>query len=866
MANNSNVSNATYPYDSYPSSFLVGKNANIDANYGPWESILDYETWHGKKTPSQIKEGTLIAIKASDSSDVTLYIRSNGTWKPVGSGGTGTDDIGYVPDNVEVQLLNKQVVSTSANQGLDTPQKVNARNNIGAASADDLNNNYYKKSETYTKSEIDDSISQIQAASGGDLSGYYNKVQVNDKLDLKADKANTVTTNTNQTTDENGPITGDKSFTGNVDFSKKTWISEVILQGNTVFKGKDQLLNDNTVIIESSVKFPNLDPGILTIDNSSEHKVVTVPASSFISSPSAYITPDWNNNTEGTNGYIAHKPDLNDYLTKSGGNITGTLAVSGKISGSNGIEILGDATINGTTNIGTSTNQKDLIVSKDATVENDFVVKGNVSLGTDTSSTAKTITLGSTTGAGNVADNININGIITSDVTIGKANPIADNKNLTVNGNATLTSAGIGNCSIAQLSLPHENFTANSILKLDSNKKVVSDTGIFMKYKDEVNSYADLPDENAEGISKGDVIYVKDNDTFVIASSITNDNNLYVRIPGLNLVTLDKTTQPAVSYSSVKTDLYRVHEVFSAYPLIDYYYHTLPAGSDGRLRVIPITTNIEGEYALVLASTQKIFAVTTQDSGGPKNSWYCTGLDNTGEVKDITSSFSTSDNSVQRFKYLLNSVVWTGTKDYVEDNAIKFAPQTLTETQKVQAVENIAAERKSVDVSGMFDEYPELPEGYTMAQLQERNLYATINGNRYPVTLKYSSSTNSGMFFYVDYDGTDMECISSPVNLGNTVYVSGVVQDTNENPIVDITLHFVPTNSSQNGVSFSGVDVSVLPDSNGSFTANLKTGATYYITVDGSSDIVTTIDHPYYTTDAVTGFNITLDIVPVTPK
>ena len=129
MANNSNVSKLDYPKLSASYSLLPDNNANIDANYGPWISTDAYEAWLQRTdiagagaTPI---EGTLIAVQPTEHADVTLYVYTSnvgeGTWKPVGSGGTGTDDIGYVPDNVEVQLLNKQVVSTSANQGLDTP-------------------------------------------------------------------------------------------------------------------------------------------------------------------------------------------------------------------------------------------------------------------------------------------------------------------------------------------------------------------------------------------------------------------------------------------------------------------------------------------------------------------------------------------------------------------------------------------------------------------------------------------------------------------------------------------------------------------------------------------------------------------------
>lgn len=68
--------------------------ANIDANYGPWSSPQEYETWYANKNVpgTPIKPGTLIAIHNQTTDEVTLKIYSKGTWVDVCSGNHDDED------------------------------------------------------------------------------------------------------------------------------------------------------------------------------------------------------------------------------------------------------------------------------------------------------------------------------------------------------------------------------------------------------------------------------------------------------------------------------------------------------------------------------------------------------------------------------------------------------------------------------------------------------------------------------------------------------------------------------------------------------------------------------------------------------
>ena len=76
MANNNSNIKISLDYQIYSPA------ANIDANYGPWSSIQEYETWLG----GTVLPGTLIAIHNQATDEVTLKIYSKGEWVDVCSG------------------------------------------------------------------------------------------------------------------------------------------------------------------------------------------------------------------------------------------------------------------------------------------------------------------------------------------------------------------------------------------------------------------------------------------------------------------------------------------------------------------------------------------------------------------------------------------------------------------------------------------------------------------------------------------------------------------------------------------------------------------------------------------------------------
>ena len=450
----------------------------------------------------------------------------------------------------------------------------------------------------------------------------------------------------------------------------------------------------------SNVVFSNLNPGILAVENNT-NKVVTVPASSFISSSSTYITPDWNNNTEGTNGYIDNKPlisssdgttfighgpsyeDFSQVLITDDVNAKGNLVLGTNYVGDSEAtwkrtRIYGEVEIYGgeeEVHIGSSQRNKDL------TVNGDVTITGNVSLGTEASDTAKTITLGSTTGAGNVADTINVNGTTTI------------NGNLTIGTGSSITtpSAGISSAQIGLLSLG--NLTANSILKLDSQKHVVSDTGTYMKFRSEVNTYDDLSNIS-EPIAVGDVFYIKDTDSQVVATEITSDKNLRVIYSTDINVTLNTDSEgitPILStsdfFSAFSTD-----GAFDTYPTFAYTYHKIyyNGSNVGDLKIVPVRTSEYGIIiALVSVTASKAWAASTTYDGGERNVWYIEGMlsNGSGVVElDVTHSTIPSGRNIKEFVVFGGGVTWKsiGRKT---TNIINMIP--ITEDTEYAEIESI---------------------------------------------------------------------------------------------------------------------------------------------------------------------------------
>lgn len=79
-----------------PQPFSSDNTPNIDANYGPWESQAEYLSYIGEHiglTEDDILPGTIIAVyntpESPETSGITRYIRENGAWRSLESGGSG---------------------------------------------------------------------------------------------------------------------------------------------------------------------------------------------------------------------------------------------------------------------------------------------------------------------------------------------------------------------------------------------------------------------------------------------------------------------------------------------------------------------------------------------------------------------------------------------------------------------------------------------------------------------------------------------------------------------------------------------------------------------------------------------------------
>jgi len=98
-------------------SLIYPDGVNIDANYGPWDSTAEYESWikdtleYGdpSEDPSVIYDGTFIAVKDPTSGILTHYVRENGAWREFG-GGTEIDLTG-LSDSLQDESGNTTLVS-----------------------------------------------------------------------------------------------------------------------------------------------------------------------------------------------------------------------------------------------------------------------------------------------------------------------------------------------------------------------------------------------------------------------------------------------------------------------------------------------------------------------------------------------------------------------------------------------------------------------------------------------------------------------------------------------------------------------------------------------------------------------------------
>ena len=104
------ASNAYMRPNTKPQTYASETTPNIDANYGPWESQDEYveyiKTFFGARSDEEAYEfilpGTIIAVyntpESPETSGITRYIRENGAWRSLESGGRNnsySNDIYY---------------------------------------------------------------------------------------------------------------------------------------------------------------------------------------------------------------------------------------------------------------------------------------------------------------------------------------------------------------------------------------------------------------------------------------------------------------------------------------------------------------------------------------------------------------------------------------------------------------------------------------------------------------------------------------------------------------------------------------------------------------------------------------------------
>ena len=686
MANNSNVSDTIYPYDSYPSSFLVGKNANIDANYGPWINTNAYETWLFNTAGGTPKEGTLIAVQPTEHADVTLYVYTSnvgeGTWKPVGSGsgGTGADDIGYVDHNVDVDILEKKVVSTSANQNLTLEQQANARANIKAADADKV----YLKTDVYTKSEISDLLDDIESAGGSPGDSYYTKTETNSNFVRTGSADQTI--NGQKTFDGTvifnnapNPVQFNYDATINVKYNKSN-ADEVTVGGFLVRDTNNNVLS-KTLEASDVVFSKNETSGLHSFTYNKNLKQCLTSLDTAVYNLSQAQSQSGNAGTLTTTNTTSLSTDTAEPLTgavqlhkiSKTGSYSDLLDKPITVSGTNDE----NASIAKNLTVGTEQSNKDLTVNGDTTITGEL------------SALDDKITAALSEGQNPVAV-LTVDGDVTTSRTFTQTLQVHNSITL---GTATTLSQDSDSSTTINGSLTLADLTTNSVLKLDDNKKVISDTGTYMKFRSEVDTYDDLPNSSGT-IAVGDVFYVKDTDSQVVATEITSDKNLRVIYSTDVNVTLDtdsEGTTPILStsdfFSAFSTD-----GAFDAYPTFAYTYHKIyyNGSNVGDLKIVPVRTSEYGIIiALVSVTASKAWAASTTYDGGERNVWYIEGMlsNGSGVVElDVTHSTIPSGRNIKEFVIFGGGVTWKsiGRKT---TNMINMIP--ITEDTEYAEIESI---------------------------------------------------------------------------------------------------------------------------------------------------------------------------------
>ena len=639
MANNSNVSKTVYPEKSFDYSLLPEKNANIDANYGPWISTDAYEAWLQRTdiagagaTPI---EGTLIAVQPTEHADVTLYVYTSnvgdGTWKPVGSGGTGADDIGYVSDNVEVQLLNKQVVSTSANQGLNPTQQDNARRNIGAVATDAYNSKV---------TELTGMIHNLQVADTDPGNAYALRQELTSGLALKADKSNTVTTNaSNQTISGEMVFEGGVTFDCETDFTSESHFEDLVTFGDNVDIQGSLTLDGNLSagILKRESTGAVTTTGLKTINSQS----IIGDGNITISAGTNVVQADWNA-ASGEDGFIANKP------------IT--------VSGTNGE----NASIAKNLTIGTEQSNKDL------TVNGDITITGELSALDDK------ITAALSEGQNPVAV-LTIDGDVASSRTFTQVLQVHNNTTL---GTATTQSQTSNSSTVINGGLILADIAGanGGVLRVGSNGAVYADPSSYITGSIMVDTYDDLP---TSGIEPGEVRFIRDTGKISTALQVVADTKLYVSIPNVYVTEANANKRvleemcteerPLVQYStflnnfSEIVDEHNAEDVYGDYPAIPYREHKLTESAGDDLYVIPVQHTTYGKIMIAISKVSGKAWIVPTSSVGAINTWYVdevgsTGGLSTGSLIEITDNYDDLPDdltNVREFMTFGGSVIWS---------------------------------------------------------------------------------------------------------------------------------------------------------------------------------------------------------------
>lgn len=346
--------------------------------------------------------------------------------------------------------------------------------------------------------------------------------------------------------------------------------------------------------------------------------------------------------------------------------------------------------------------------SSDAYIENKPDISTNTNTGTTTTSGNFAVggnlaVDGNTTLGDSATDTITLNGIITSDVTIGKNDSAANNKNLTVNGDvasgrtftqvlqvhnnttlgtATTQSQTSDSSTVINggLTLADIAGTNGGVLRVDSNGAVYADSSSYITGSIMVDTYDDLP---TSGIEPGEVRFIRDTGKISTALQVVADTKLYVSIPNVYVTEANANKRvleemcteerPLVQYStflnnfSEIVDEHNAEDVYGDYPAIPYREHKLTESAGDDLYVIPVQHDTYGKIMIAISKVSGKAWIVPTSSVGAINTWYVdevgsTGGLSTGSLIEITDNYDDLPDdltNVREFMTFGGSVIWS---------------------------------------------------------------------------------------------------------------------------------------------------------------------------------------------------------------